>query len=103
MHISDTIFNIRIPIIDVSIQFKLCQYCITGLMYHDMAIYRYIVASLVNTYKATYICMCFAVIVIVVPEGSDDSSDAGAIAGGVVAALLVVAVILLVLVLIFIW
>ena len=40
MHISHTIF-------DISIQFKLCRYCITGLMYHDMAIYRYIVASLV--------------------------------------------------------
>ena len=36
-----------IPIFDISIQFKLCRYCITGLMYDDMAIYRYIVASLV--------------------------------------------------------
>ena len=36
-----------IPIFDISIQFKLCQYCITGLMYHDMVIYRYIIASLV--------------------------------------------------------
>ena len=35
-----------IPIFNISIQFKLCRYCITGLMYHDMAIYRYIVASL---------------------------------------------------------
>ena len=35
-----------ILIFDISIQFKLCRYCITGLMYHDMAIYRYIVASL---------------------------------------------------------
>ena len=35
-----------IPIFDISIQFKLCRYCITGLMHHDIAIYRYIVASL---------------------------------------------------------
>ena len=35
-----------IPIFDISMQFKLCRYCITGLMYHDMEIYRYIVASL---------------------------------------------------------
>ena len=39
-----------IPIFNISIQFKLCRYCITGLMYHNMAIYRYIVASLVYTY-----------------------------------------------------
>ena len=39
-----------IPIFNISIQFKLCRYCITGLMYHDMAIYRYIVASLAATY-----------------------------------------------------
>ena len=38
-----------ILIFDISIQFKLCRYCITGLMYHDMAIYRYINASLVAT------------------------------------------------------
>ena len=42
--ISHTIFDIH-----VSIQFKLCRYCITGLMYHNMAIYRYIVASLLPT------------------------------------------------------
>ena len=24
------------PIFDISIEFKLCRYCITGLMYHDM-------------------------------------------------------------------
>ena len=35
-----------IPIFDISIQFKLCRYGITGLMHHNMAIYRYIVASL---------------------------------------------------------
>ena len=37
-----------IPIFDISIQFKLYQYCITGLMYHDMAIYQYVIASLVQ-------------------------------------------------------
>ena len=37
-----------IPIFDILIQFKLCRYCITGLMYHDMAIYQYIVASLIH-------------------------------------------------------
>ena len=48
-----------IPIFDISIQFKLCRYCITGLMYHDMAIYRYIVASLIHTYQillCMYVC-----------------------------------------------
>ena len=35
------------PIFDVSIQLNLYQYCITVLMYHDMAIDRYIVPSLV--------------------------------------------------------
>ena len=39
MDISSTIF-------DISIQLNQSRYCITGLMYHDMAIYRYIVASL---------------------------------------------------------
>ena len=38
------------PIFDISIQFKLCRYCTTGLMYHDMVIYQYIVASLQQTY-----------------------------------------------------
>ena len=37
----------HILIFDISIQFKLCRYCITCLMYHNMAIYRYIVASLI--------------------------------------------------------
>ena len=32
-----------IPIFDISIQLNLYRYCITGLVYHDMAIYRYIV------------------------------------------------------------
>ena len=41
-----------IPIFDISIQFKLCRYCITGLMYHDTAIYQYIVASLVGLAQA---------------------------------------------------
>ena len=44
-----------IPIFDISIQFKLCRYCITGLMYHDMAIYRYIVASLTCTHTNAHI------------------------------------------------
>ena len=34
------------PIFDILIQFKLCRYYIIGLMYHDMVIYRYIIASL---------------------------------------------------------
>ena len=44
-----------IPIFDISIQFKLFRYCITGLMYHDMAIYRYIVASLAGIIDITLI------------------------------------------------
>ena len=40
MDISSTIF-------DISIQLNQSRYCITRFMYHDMAIYRYIVASLV--------------------------------------------------------
>ena len=51
------------PIFDISIQFKLSRYCITGLMYHDMAIYRYIVASLVCA--CVYVCMCVCVRVCV--------------------------------------
>ena len=39
---------------DISIHFKLCWYCITDLMYYDMAIYRYIVASLVHTHTWTH-------------------------------------------------
>ena len=44
-----------IPIFDISIQFKLYRYCITGLMYHGMAIYRYIFASLLWACVASYI------------------------------------------------
>ena len=47
-----------IPIFDISIQFKLCRYCITGLMYHDMAIYRYIIASLMYIHIVLYACIC---------------------------------------------
>ena len=42
MDISSTIF-------DISIQLNKYRYCITRLMYHDMAIYRYTVESLVST------------------------------------------------------
>ena len=50
------------PIFDILIQFKLCQYLITGLMYHDMAIYQYIVASLVCMH---FVCLCVCVSVSV--------------------------------------
>ena len=45
-------------VFDISIQFKLCQYCITGLMYRDMAMYRYIVASLAykHVHMHTHTC-----------------------------------------------
>ena len=48
------LINANINIFDVSIQLKLCQYCITGLMYHNinMVIYRYIVASLAFMHSA---------------------------------------------------
>ena len=45
-----------ILIFDILIQFKLCQDCITGLMYHNMVIYRYIVASLSPSHP--FIIMC---------------------------------------------
>ena len=38
--------NRYIPIFDILIQRYLYRYCITGLVYHDMVIYRYIVTSL---------------------------------------------------------
>ena len=38
--------DISCMIFDISMQFNQYQYCITGLMYHDMVIYRYIVSSL---------------------------------------------------------
>ena len=48
-------------IFDILIQFKLCQYCITGyLMYHDMVIYRYIIASLVATYMQEHVSILFS-------------------------------------------
>ena len=46
-----------IPIFDISIQLNQSRYCIIRLMYHDMVIYRYIVASLIAThykYNTTY-------------------------------------------------
>ena len=36
-------------IFNILMQLNLYQYCITGLMYHDMAIYQYIVTSLLLT------------------------------------------------------
>ena len=41
--------NRYIPIFVISIRLNLYRYCITGLVYHDMAIYQYIVTSLLYT------------------------------------------------------
>ena len=54
-----------IPIFDILIQLNQSRYCITRLMYHDIAIYRYIVASLVCT--RIYIRILY---IIVNPRGS---------------------------------
>ena len=57
------------PIFNISIEFKLCQYCITGLMYHDMAIYRYIITSLVCIHT------CHAYIIIYTYNSCDIPSS----------------------------
>ena len=58
MHVCITHDMRYILIFDILIQFKLCRYCITGLMYHDMAIYQYIVASLLWMH---FVCVCVSV------------------------------------------
>ena len=60
MHVCITHDMRYTPIFDIVIQFKLCRYCITGLMYHDMAIYQYIVASLVCMHFVR-VCVCVCV------------------------------------------
>ena len=45
--------DISSMIFDISIQLNQSQYCITGLMYHDTAIYQYIVASLTPYLQVT--------------------------------------------------
>ena len=45
-----------IQIFNISIQLNLYQYCITGLMYHDMMIHRYIVTSLLYRLKVMSQC-----------------------------------------------
>ena len=48
-----------ILIFGISIQLNQSRYCITGLMYHNMEIYRYIVAYLVCTYVVClYVRVC---------------------------------------------
>ena len=58
MHVCITHDMQYMPIFDILIQLKLCRYCITGLMYHDMAIYQYIVASLVCMHLFVCVCVC---------------------------------------------
>ena len=77
MHVCITHDMRYMPIFNILIQFKLCRYCITGLMYHDMAIYQYIVASLVCMHfvrvcVCVYVCMCVCVYVykVLSPPGT---------------------------------
>ena len=50
MNISSTIVNISDPdLFDILMRLNYSQYCITGLMYYNMAICRYIVTSLIGS------------------------------------------------------
>ena len=60
------------PIFDISIQLNLYQYCITGLMYHDMAIYRYYYCYISNPYFLFKI-LCFTYILYIDIMRQDDN------------------------------